>query len=305
MSSSVKSIIAAVAVVAVAVLAFFGLRGNGDTNKSGEEALTVQFVPSQQASEMEAKAKPLGDLLSEELGRPVKVSVSTDYNGIVEALGSEKIDIGFLPPNAYVQAHEQYGAKVLLQTQRYGVNEDGSATDELVDWYKSLILVRKDSGIDSIEDLKGKKIAVQDTTSASGYVYPVAYLLKNGVDVRKDATLVNLKGHDQGILAVQNKDTDAAFVFQDARNIVKGDVPTIFEDTKVLALSEAAPNDTVTARKGLDEKTSAAVQDALIKIAKTEEGHKIVSELYSIEGFAKSNDAKFDVVRETEKAIKD
>ena len=52
--------------------------------------LTVQFVPSQNADTLEAKAKPLEKLLSKKLGIPVKVSVSTNYNTIVEAMKSKK-----------------------------------------------------------------------------------------------------------------------------------------------------------------------------------------------------------------------
>lgn len=51
--------------------------------------LTVQFVPSQNADKLEAKAKPLEKLLSKELDIPVKVSVSTNYNTIVEAMKSK------------------------------------------------------------------------------------------------------------------------------------------------------------------------------------------------------------------------
>lgn len=46
---------------------------------------------------------------------------------------------------------------MILQSQRFGVNEAGSQTDELVDRYRSMIVVKKDSDIESLEDLKGKK----------------------------------------------------------------------------------------------------------------------------------------------------
>ncbi|MBC6498315.1 PhnD/SsuA/transferrin family substrate-binding protein [Weissella confusa] len=67
-----------------------------------------------------------------QLGIPVHVTISTDYNTVVEAMGSKKVDMGFLPPDPYVHAHEQYGAKVILQSERYGINDkkgDGSMRD--------------------------------------------------------------------------------------------------------------------------------------------------------------------------------
>ena len=65
---------------------------DSDSGKDGykPKELTVQFVPSQNADTLEAKAKPLEKLLSEKLDIPVKVSVSTNYNTIVEAMKSKK-----------------------------------------------------------------------------------------------------------------------------------------------------------------------------------------------------------------------
>ncbi len=98
----------------VFVLGACGKSSSSSASKSyTPKKLTVQFVPSSNASTIEAKAKPLEGLLKKQLGIPVKVSVSTDYNTIVEAMGSKKVDVGFLPPDAYVLAHKQYNAKVL------------------------------------------------------------------------------------------------------------------------------------------------------------------------------------------------
>lgn len=74
------------------------------------------------------------------------------------------------------QHNDQKAADLLLQAQRFGVKEDGSASKELVDSYKSEILVKKDSKIKSLKDLKGKKIALQDVTSTAGYTFPLAML---------------------------------------------------------------------------------------------------------------------------------
>ena len=170
--------------VAAVTLAACG-SGGASTDSAAEDAgyvpekLTVQFVPSQAAETLEAKAKPLEKLLSDELGIPVTVSVSTDYNTIVEAMASKQVDVGFLPPNAYVLANEQSNVKVLLQAQRYGIKQPGGeSTDELVDSYRSMIVVKSGSDIKELEDLKGKTIATQDVTSSAGYVWPVAEMKK-------------------------------------------------------------------------------------------------------------------------------
>lgn len=269
------------------------------------EKLTVQFVPSQNADTLEAKAKPLEKLLSDKLGIPVEVSISTDYNTIIEAMASKQVDVGFLPPTAYVLAKEKGAAEVILQAQRFGVdNATGAPTTELVDFYKSMIIVKKDSEIQSVADLKGKRIAYQNVTSSAGFVWPAALLMDAGLDPLKDVTPVTVKGHDQGVIAVLNGDVDAAAIFQDARNIVSKDYPTVFEDTRVVEFTEAIPNDTISVRSDMNAEWITKLQDAFIAIGTEEEGHAIIKEIYSHEGYVKSEDSIFEIVREYGKKVK-
>ncbi|PAD40574.1 phosphate/phosphite/phosphonate ABC transporter substrate-binding protein [Terribacillus sp. 7520-G] len=271
----------------------------GSGGKGDLEELRVQFVPSQNAETLEAKAKPLEGLLEEELDIPVEVSVSTNYNTIVEAMASGQVDVGFLPPTAYVLAHEKGAADVILQSQRYGVNpEDGSPTDELVDYYLAQFVVKADSDINSLEDLKGKSIAVQDVTSSAGYVWPAGALDEVGLDIQQDLTPTIVKGHDAGIISVLNGDTDAAVTFQDARNTVKGDYPTVFEDTKVIATTEKIPNDTIAITPDINDEWKEKITDAFINIGKDPEGLEIIRDVYTHEGYVKSDDSNFEVVRE-------
>ncbi|MBJ6361275.1 phosphate/phosphite/phosphonate ABC transporter substrate-binding protein [Paenibacillus sp. GCM10012307] len=269
------------------------------------EKLTVQFVPSQNADTLEAKAKPLEKLLSDRLHIPVKVSVSTDYNTIIEAMASKKVDVGFLPPTAYVLAKEKGAAEVILQAQRFGVkDETGEPTDQLVDFYKAMIIVKKDSPIKSVEELKDKRIAYQNVTSSAGFVWPAGKLMEAGLNPLKDVQAITIKGHDQGVLAVLNGDVDAAAVFQDARNIVKKDYPKVFEDTRVLAFTEKIPNDTISVRSDINKEWAEKIQQAFIDIGKDTEGHAIIKDIYSHEGYVKSEDKVFDIVRQYGEKVK-
>ncbi|WP_179104391.1 phosphate/phosphite/phosphonate ABC transporter substrate-binding protein [Virgibacillus proomii] len=294
------------ALLFIVLLSACGDKEENAKAEKGEEKLdklTVQFVPSQNADTLEAKAKPLEKLLSDELDIPVEVSVSTDYNTIIEAMASEQVDVGFLPPTAYVLAKEKGAAEVLLQAQRYGVNDDGSPTEELVDSYKSIFIVNKDSDIESVADLKGKKIGYQNVTSSAGFVWPAATLLEAGIHPLKDVEPVTLKGHDQAIISLLNGDVDAAVTFQDARNVVVKDYEDVFEKTRIIEFTEPIPNDTITVRPEIDDKMKKTITDAFIAIGKDEEGRKIIREIYSHEGYVESKDSNFDTVREYEEKV--
>lgn len=267
--------------------------------------LKVQFVPSQNAETLEAKAKPLEKLLSDKLNIPVKVSVSTNYNTVIEAMSSKQVEIGFLPPNAYVLAHDQKKAvDLLLQAQRYGIEDaTGAETKELVDFYKAMIIVKSDSPIKELKDLKGKKIAWQGVTSSAGYVWPANEMKKAGVDPEKDVTGIEVKGHDKGVLAVLNGQVDAAAIFQDARNTVKKDKPDVFQQTRVIAFTAPIPNDTIAVRNDMDQAWRDKIAQAFIDIEKDPEGSKIIYEVYSHRGYVKSDDQKFNIVREYSKDV--
>jgi phosphonate transport system substrate-binding protein len=290
--------------LAAGILAACGTKGS---SSYVPKVLTVQFVPSQNAETLEAKAKPLEKLLGDKLGITVKVSVSTSYNTIIEAMASKQVDIGFLPPSAYVLAHDEKkpaAADILLQAQRFGVvDATGKPTTELVDFYKSMIIVKADSPIKTLADLKGKKIAWQDVTSAAGYTYPAYLLKKAGIDPEKDVTGITIKGHDKGVLAVLNGEVDAAAVFQDARNIVIKDFPDVFTKTRVLAYSDKIPNDTISVRPDMDKAWQTKIQQAFIDIGKDPAGQKIIFDVYSHKGYVASNDKIFDIVRTVKKEI--
>lgn len=302
-----------VTTISLSVLVAFGVMaaGCGDKEESSSSAgyvpkeLKVQFVPSQNAETLEAKAKPLEKLLGDKLGIPVKVSVSTDYNTVIEAMASKQVDIGFLPPSNYVVAHDnRKAADLLLQATRFGVDDaTGQPTKELVDYYKAMILVKADSPIKTIKDLKGKKLGWQGVTSAAGYVYPGYMLKKEGIDPQTDVQPTQFQGHDKAVIALLNGQVDAVGVFQDIRANMTKDYPDAFKQTRVLGYSDKIPNDTIAVRNDMDKDWRKKIQDAFIAIGNDPEGQKVIYDVYTHKGYKVSEDSAFDIVRSVNKEM--
>ena len=300
-----RRILVAVVALLVAVVAT-ACSNKSNSSKGGytPKSLTIQFVPSQAATKLQARAKPLEKMLSKRLGIPVHVSMSTDYNTVVEAMKSKKVDVGFLPPDGYVLAHKQGAADLLLQAERYGVKQPGcKATNQLVKSYRAEILVKKGSKIKNWKDLKGKSISVQNPTSTAGYVFPVAELKQKGLDVTKDCKLVTVTGHDQAVLNVLNGDTDAAFVFEDARNIVKKDNPKIMSQVVPIYFTKPIPNDTISVIPSMSKSFRKKLAKAFIAVGKSKEGKKVIESVYSHEGYAYAKDSDFNVIRKYDKIV--
>ena len=118
-------------------------------------------------------------------------------------------DVGFMGPLQYVIAHQQSGAVPIL-----GEVYSGSPT------YLSKIFVRKDSGIESPAELRGKTMAFVDPLSSSGYLFPLDTFRQAGlITSAEDAETFFRKiyfagGDEQAIRAVLNKFVDAAGVGQ-------------------------------------------------------------------------------------------
>lgn len=262
---------------------------------SSPKQLTLGFVPSKDAKKLAESAEPLAKLLSKEIGIPVKSFVSTNYVALVEAMGTKNnpVDIGFLPPFGYVLANQENGAKVILKSARKGATS-----------YKAQFIVRTGAGISKIEDLKGKKFAFVDPASASGYIFPGAFLKSKGIDIQKDfAQVVFLGAHDAVVRAVYNGDVHAGVCFDDARGTVEKELPDVKQKVSILTYTDPIPNDTVAVRKDLDPKLAEKIQQALIKIAQSAEGKDLLMKIYEIDGFEKATDADYEVVRRTAKLM--
>ena len=262
------------------------------------KSLTVGFIPSQNAQILNAKVKPLQQLLSDELEVPVKVHIATNYNTMIEGLKSKKIDIAFISPVSYTLAHDAHAADVLLKSKGYLVDNKGNQTHHLVDYYRSQIVVRKDSNINHLKDLKDKKIALQDVESTSGYIYPLATLMEKGIK-KSDIQIQQVKGHDQGLIALLNHDVEAVATYQDARADLKKEYPNIYQETKVIYRTKKIPNDTISVRNDMSSKWKKKISKAFIDISHTKKGKHVISDIYGHQGYEKAKDSDFDTVRKS------
>lgn len=265
--------------------------------------LNMAFVPSANSQKILNSGKPLGEMLGKITGYKFDVSVPTSYAAVIEAMGSNKVDIGWLAPFAYVLAHDKYGTDVMLIVTRQNSKS-----------YVSQIITA-DPAITKIEEMKGKKFAFVDSASASGYLYPAAYLKDKGLDPKTFfSEVVQAGGHDKVVIAVYNKQVSGGATFgrssmdpnaplTDARTLVKSTIPDVLDKVKIIAETDPIPNDTVSARKGLDKVVFDKVKSGLLEIAKSADGKKVLTDLYQIDGLADASDADFDPIRKKARAL--
>jgi len=255
--------------------------------------IVMAFVPSTEAEKIVESAKPLTELLSQKTGYAFKAVVATSYIAVVESLGIGDAHIAWLPPMAYVLAHKRHRARVILKVVR-----NGKAT------YYGLICVRKDSGIKSLEELRGKRFAFVEPASASGHLYPRALFLEHGIDPDKDFSQVVFAGsHDSAVLALFNGNVDGAAFYDDAREKFKETMPKVLQETTIIAKTEPIPADNVTVSASLPDDVTERVKQALIEIAKDEAGRKILYDIYEIEDLVPADDRDYDSLRKVARIL--
>lgn len=265
------------------------------------DVLEVQLIPSRDAAYLDAQRLPLQQLLEAQLDMKVNVTVATDYNALIEGMASEQVHVGLLATTAYVLAADEGVAEAILKSLRYDVDDLGRQQRDkpLVSGYKSQLVANSESGITSVKDLKGRKIAIASFTSTSGFVWPANLLADNDLDPEKDVEWVNVGGHDNAILAVFNGETDAAFTFKDARSLFEkesfhGDLMK-----KVVLVTDTSeiPNDTISVIPNLNPELKEKVRDAFINLAKDPKGLEIIQKIYNHEGYAPAKDSDYNEVR--------
>lgn len=254
-----------------------------------EQVLKMGFVPMKDGDTLIESVEPLTEMLSKELGIKVEGFTATNYVGVVEGLGSGQVDFGFIPPFAYVLANSESNAQVILTA----INKSGEAM------YRSQFLVRKAAGIKTFSDIKGKTLAFVDPSSTSGYLFPGAHLITEGIDIEKDIQYVYSGGHDKSLQLLLNGDVDVATTFVDSRERYEEDFPTAMEETELLGYTDYIPNISVTLRGDMDPELQGKIKDALLKIQESEEGKALLIELFNMYGFAEASDSDYDVIRTT------
>ena len=276
-----------VALALVGVLAL-ALTGCGQAKVGTEKnPIVMSFLPSGDTQEIIASGDTLAEMIEEKTGLVVEAEVGTDFAATREAMGAGKAHVGWLNTFNYVLANEKYGIDVGLVTVRFGSNS-----------YKGQINVLADSGIESLDDLKGKVMCWVDPNSTSGYIIPRIMLMANGIDPDNDfAETIEAGSHNNVVTQVYNGDCDAGATYADARSSIEDDVADVKEKVVVLAETTDIPNDSVSFIKDLDPEIRGKIVSALLEIAETEEGQAALESLYSIAGLEEADDSFYDAFR--------
>jgi len=307
---------------------------------SPEHPIKVLFVPSVDANVITTGGEVMADALNEATGLTFEVSVPTSYAATIEEMCASPTDtIGFIPGLGYALASQLCGVDVAFKAIRFGYPV-----------YWAEFIVQRDSDIQTLEDLEGKKWGYPDAGSTSGYMVPVVMFEEMGITVGEG---VQTGGHNQAVTAVYNGEVDFGTVFYsvpltpegapvftyqdyvdglvtddmyevpeevipncapdaegakllcdgwrilDARANIRTEAPDVVQKVRILAISPAIPNDTMSFGPDFPEDLRAQIEEALMAFAETEAWDESIgnNDFYGWTGIDSATDEEYDFVR--------
>ena len=200
------------------------------------------------------------------------------------------MDLAFVHPVGYVLANREAGCQILVRDVWQGKTA-----------YTARFYVRKASGIEKVEDLRGKTVAFVDPASSSGYIYPMVLLIKRGLvkdrdpkSFFKDALFAGT--HEAALQSVVHGRVDAAASFDKAPELYLKD-KALIERLAFVGETPEIPEAGICARPGLNPEALARVKAALLAM-KGPEHAAVLKQIYDIEGFIEAADRDYQPVRD-------
>lgn len=250
------------------------------------------ILPRLGTVEMFNMFNPLADYLTKETGEKVTLVIPKDFDAFEAMVKAGQVDMGFANSIVYIQLKKVTNLDPLaLSAEKIGGTK-----------FRGIIIARKDSGIEKVQDLKGKKLIFVDESSAGGYIFQMLLLHKTGLEANKDYTrLPFAKKHDNVTMAVFNKAADAGGIREDDLDKMKDKVD--LSQIKIVAYTDYFPNWPVFATPKMNKTTAAKVHDALLKLKPNDPAADKVLGAAKLTGFAATADKDFDLLRQAAKVV--
>lgn len=219
---------------------------------------------------IQAKWQPFTMYLSEQLGQPVTIVVPRGFGKMKRTVEQGQVDIFYVNSHVFFRLKQERKVIGIAQMQ----NIDGKLTS------RSEIYVRADSGIDDIQQLKGKHIAFISPMGAGGYLAPRALLHRNGVNTGHDSQEVFTKNLSSSIHQVLLGEVEAGTMCGVNYRLMSEKVDT--GELRVIATSDPYPENVIAARADLDPALMEKIRSLITGMHATTAGARVLGQMRSM-----------------------
>lgn len=191
-----------------ALVALIAAPAMADGWKDDYQVIKFGILSGENEKDRLMRNEPLRVYLEEALGVEVEIFTAGNYDGVVQALAANQIEVARFGSSSYAAVYTLTEGGV--QPTLTGMKLDGNTG------YRSVVVTRCDSGIESLEDAKGKVHAFADPDSTSGYAVPYFNMVsKEGFKPEEHFGATPFSGsHEAGVQGVVNGTFDTASTYQ-------------------------------------------------------------------------------------------
>ncbi|MBI3354160.1 MAG: phosphate/phosphite/phosphonate ABC transporter substrate-binding protein [Nitrospirae bacterium] len=258
-----------------------------------EEVVKMAIFPRKPTLETVKAYEPLAQYLTSKIGKKVELLVYKDFNAFWDGMKKREGDLVHFNQYQYIKGHKELSYDVFLMNE-----ESGSAR------INAAIIVRKDSGINNLSDLKGKKILFGGGRQAmQSYIGATQILKKHGLK-ESDYVVDFAINPPSTAIAVFNKAADAAGVGEVVLNLSAIKERIDVSQLKVLAKGDELPMLCWAVKKEMNKDVAEKIKKAMIGLKNDEEGKKILKEAEAT-AFVPATDKDYDLVRKIVKEALD
>mgnify|MGYP000940813592 FL=1 len=252
------------------------------------DMLKVALLPDENASELIKRNEPLKNYLEAKLNKKVELIVTTDYSSMIEAMRFGRIDLAYFGPLSYVLAKSKSDIEPFA-----AMVKNGKPT------YRSVIIANANAGIESFEDIEGKKMAYGDQASTSSHLIPKSILQENGLTAKTNYEEHFVGSHDAVAVNVANGNADAGGLSEVIFNSLLSRGLIDKADIKVIGYSKDYPQYPWAMRSNLNNDLKQKIKVTFINLDNAE-----VLKSFKAEGFAAVTDSDYDVIRDMGSLLK-
>ncbi len=230
--------------------------------------------------------RQLLDYLGERLGFNVELVQRKTYQEINELIGNQGIDLAFICSGPYVEGKERYGFRLVVAPEIHGTH-----------FYRSYLIVARNSPYHDLSDLRGKVFAFTDPDSLTGKRVPSHWVSEMGSRPEDFfASIIYTYSHDNSIVAVARGVVDGAAVDSLVWDYLNAEKPQITSRTRVIKRSLPLAIPPLVAAGNLDDNTIQRVRDELVTMHRRQAGKRILDRLM-IDRFVVPKQAWYDTIR--------
>jgi phosphonate transport system substrate-binding protein len=263
-----------------------------EDESAGDSVLRVAVAAMVSPRETLHQHRQLLDYIGARVGRKIDLIQRKTYREINELFAKGELDLALVCSGPYATGKEKYGFELLATPEIQGTH-----------FYRAYLIVNKESGYQSLEDLRGRVFAFTDPDSNTGRLVPVYWLAEH--NERPEAFFgktIYTYSHDNSILAVARGLVDGAAVDGLIWEYYARKNPTYTSQTRVIRKSEPYGMPPVVASRYLPAEIKGHIRQVLLEMHREPEGRKILKELM-IDRFVVPDEKWYHTIRRMEQAL--